>query len=434
MILDFDASPFITRCQRILESLPNASVLILQAAPEVTRNRDTHFPYRQESSFYYLTGFEEPDAFFILVKDQEGASQRHLLCRPKHEERELWEGFRWGPDAAKEVFGFDQSASSETFDDYLKPLLESTRHLYTDLSISQRLPGFDTLLQRLRRAGHALQWSDALPVIESLRRRKEPYEISLMRRAANISAEAHREAMRAARPGRYEYEMEAALSHTFLRYGSRAVAYPSIVASGANACILHYRDNRSMLQDGDLLLIDAGCEYSYYASDITRTFPVNGYFNTAQRDLYSLVLTAQETAIAALKPGMTWEEYQQLTLRTVVEGLKALELCEGTVESIIESGDYKRFYMHRAGHWLGLDVHDAGAYVNETGASIPLTPGMVLTVEPGCYVRPDERVPSAFWNTGIRIEDDVLITETGCEVLSHAVPKSIEAIEALMQK
>jgi len=432
MALDFDSTPFKNRCQALLDKLPNASLFILHAALEVARNRDTHFPYRQDSSFYYLTGFEEPESALILTKDAEGTTQRHLLCRAKHEERELWEGYRWGPDAAKEYFAFDQTAPIENFNEYLKPLLEKTQHLYSDLSQTTRLDGFNTLLQRTRRAGQTLQWNDALPLVETLRRRKDATELAFMRRAASISAEAHCDAMRATQSGRYEYEIEAALSHTFLRYGSRAVAYPSIVAGGSNACVLHYRDNTRQLNDGELLLIDAGCEYNYYASDITRTFPVNGRFNSAQRDLYTLVLTAQETAIAHLKPGVTWEEYQQLTLRTVVEGLQALKLCEGTVEAIIESGDYKRFYMHRAGHWLGLDVHDAGAYVDDSGRPIPLEAGMVLTVEPGCYVRPDERVPEAYWNTGIRIEDDVLITETGCEVLSFEVPKGIGEIEGLM--
>jgi Xaa-Pro aminopeptidase len=423
------------RCQAVLARMLPASVLVLYAAPEVIRNRDAHFPFRQDSHFYYLSGFTEPESMLILLKDREGMTSRHLLCRSKNEERELWEGFRWGEEAAKERFGFDGAASIETAEAYLKPFLEQISHLYVDLATESwaqqtRLGWLSTLL-RLRRQGQSLQLQDALPLIETLRRRKEADELVSMRRAATISAEAHCLAMRTTRPGKYEYEIEAVWLQHCLSQGAHAVAYPSIVAGGANACILHYRDNASSLNDGELLLIDAGCEYEYYASDITRTFPVNGRFNAAQRDLYTIVLKAQETVITELRPGITWEAYQQITLRAMVEGLKDIGLCKGSVDEIIESGDYKRFYMHRAGHWLGLDVHDAGAYLNEDNQPIVLEPGMVLTVEPGCYVRPSDATPEAFWNNGIRIEDDVLITETGCEVLTSGVPKTIEAVEAM---
>ncbi len=439
----FDPTFYQKRCEAFSALMPSSSLMLLQAAPEVIRNRDAHYPYRQDSHFFYLTGFEEPESIVILLKDKEGALQRHLLCRSKNEEREIWEGFRWGPDAAKERFGFSHTASIETFNDHIKPLLESIHHLYLDLSsllspLEIATPhsirhNFQTLLQRLRRYGHALHLHDALPFLEALRRTKAPHEIELMRKAALISADAHIKAMQATQPERYEYEIEAVLIQHFLTQGSHSAAYPSIVAGGANACVLHYRDNSSKLNDGEILLIDAGCEYEYYASDITRSFPVSGRFNAAQRDLYTIVLNAQETAIAHLKPGLRWEDYQTITLRSVVEGLKDLKLCEGSVDSIIESGDFKRFYMHRAGHWLGLDVHDAGSYFEPSGDSIPLAPGMLLTVEPGCYIRPDDRVPSDFWNIGIRIEDDVLITENGCEVISAKAPKQIADIENIMK-
>ncbi|MES2208080.1 MAG: aminopeptidase P N-terminal domain-containing protein [Pseudomonadota bacterium] len=442
MKTSFDFTLYQSRCETLGTLMPSSSLLLLQAAPEVIRNRDAHYPYRQDSHFFYLTGFEEPEAILILLKSKEGNLERHLLCRSKNEEREIWEGFRWGPEAAKERFGFNHTSSIETLNEHIKPLLESTEHLYLNLSaflspfeVNTPLSlqhNFNALLQRLRRYGHALHIHDAIPFIEALRRTKAPQEIELMRKAAHISAHAHIKAMQATQPGRYEYEIEAVLTQHFLANGSHSPAYSSIVAGGANACVLHYRDNSAPLNDGDILLIDAGCEYAYYASDITRSFPVNGRFSGAQRDLYTLVLNAQETAIQHLKPGLRWEEYQTITLRKVVEGLKDLKLCEGSVDGIIESGDFKRFYMHRAGHWLGLDVHDAGSYFEPSGESIALTPGMLLTVEPGCYVRPDDKVPPAFWNIGIRIEDDVLITESGCEVISAEVPKKISDIEAVM--
>jgi Xaa-Pro aminopeptidase len=261
---------------------------------------------------------------------------------------------------------------------------------------------------------------------------KDAHELHTMRAAAAISADAHVRAMRLAAPGRMEYEIEAELLHEFRRRGSQFPAYTSIVAGGANACVLHYRENNAVLRDGDLLLIDAGCELDGYASDITRTFPVNGRFSGPQRDIYALVLAAQHAAIDAVAPGRSWDEPHQAAIDVLVRGFIDLGLCEGTPEAVIESGDYRRFYMHRTGHWLGLDVHDVGDY-REAGQWRALREGMTLTVEPGCYIRPGPGVPEAFWNIGVRIEDDVAVTPEGCEVLTSGVPKSIEAIEALMR-
>lgn len=438
--LPWNPDIFIQRCSKLLAQLPNSSAFVLEAAPEVSRNRDSHYPYRQDSHFYYLSGFDEPEAIFILLKDHQGSTQRYLLCRPKNAERELWEGTRWGTDAAKEHFQFDEVLSIDHTESYLKTVLAQIKHLFTNLS-EKTIPTLSTLLPTLiqthRRVNRYFQHHDAIPYIESLRLRKDSTEIDIMRHAARISADAHRHAMAYTRPELYEYQIEGYLSQRFYQHGAQAVAYPSIVAGGANACILHYRTNNARLKSGEMLLIDAGCEFAYYASDITRTFPINGQFSAAQRELYQLVLHAQETAIASLTVGMTWERYQSITLETMVQGLIDIGLCEGSVESVIGSGDYKRFYMHRAGHWLGLDVHDAGSYLDASSNtqkdnSTQLAEGMVLTVEPGCYVRPDANVPKEFWNIGIRIEDDVLITSSGCEVLSRDVPKSIEAIESLV--
>lgn len=273
--------------------------------------------------------------------------------------------------------------------------------------------------------------ADVRKILDEMRLFKDEYELTLMRHAAKIAADAHRRAMKHTRPHLFEYEIEAELIHEFRRQGAMAPAYTSIVAGGRNACVLHYIENNTRLQAGDLLLIDAGCEYDGYASDITRTFPVSGRFTTVQRDLYQLVLSAQQAAIETVQPGRTWNDPHHAALVVLAQGFSDLGLCQGSVEAIIESEDYKRFYMHRTGHWLGLDVHDAGEY-KQAGAWRELKPGMLLTVEPGCYIRPADNVPNHFWNIGIRVEDDVLVTPQGNEILTATAPKAIMEIEELM--
>jgi Xaa-Pro aminopeptidase len=407
---------------------------LVPTAPEVARNRDSHFPYRHDSYFYYLSGFPEPEAIVALVAGPDG--DKHVLfCREKNAEREIWDGFRYGPDAAREIFGFDEAHPISELDQVLPDLAADRPALYTPLGMFDTWDRkiADTLNEVRNRVRSGVAAPDAIvdvrAQLDSMRLTKDLHEVALMRRAATISSGAHRRAMERTRPGWYEYQVEAELAHEFLHHGAQAVAYPSIVASGPNACVLHYRENNRKMVDGDLLLIDAGCEYQGYASDITRTFPVNGRFSGPQKDIYELVLASQLACLDAVKPGVDFHDYHKVAERVLAQGFIDLGLCHGTLDEVLESGTYKQFYMHRAGHWLGLDVHDAGLY-QVKGQSMKLAPGMVLTVEPGAYIRPAENVPEAFWNIGVRIEDDVLVTSSGVENLTAEAPKTVADVEA----
>jgi len=347
----------------------------------------------------------------------------------------VWDGFRYGPDAAREIFGFDEAYAFAAAPAKLADLAADQPALYTPLGL---FPAWDKqvtdLLNEVRgraRTGVAAPEAivDVRGPLDAMRLVKDEQELALMRRAAGISVGAHRRAMERTRPGWFEYQVEAELAHEFLRHGAQAVAYPSIVAGGPNACVLHYRDNNRQLQDGELLLIDAGCEYQGYASDITRTFPVSGRFAGPQKDVYELVLAAQLACLDAIRPGVAFHDYHKVAERVLAQGFVDLGLCKGTLDEVLETGTYKQFYMHRAGHWLGMDVHDAGLYQVQ-GASQQLRTGMVLTVEPGAYIRPADNVPEAFWDIGVRIEDDVLVTATGHENLTAATPKSVADVEA----
>lgn len=415
-------------------------IAAIPTAPAALRNADTHYPYRPDSHFYYLTGFPEPEAVVVLVAGaQAGDSRQILFCRDKNAEREIWDGFRYGPDAALEIFGFDETHSISELASKLNDETCDRPALYTPLGL---YPGWDqTVTATLNEVRNRVRTGIAAPeavvdvraAIAAMRVVKDAEELSLLRRAAEISSGAHRRAMARTRPGWFEYQVEAELAHEFLRLGAQAVAYPSIVASGPNACVLHYRDNDRQTQAADLLLIDAGCEYQGYASDITRTFPVGGRFNGAQKAVYELVLAAQLACIDAIRPGKAFHDYHQVAERVLAQGLIDLKLCEGSLDAVLESGAYKQFYMHRAGHWLGLDVHDVGLY-RVDGDSRLLEPGMVLTVEPGCYIRPADNVPEEFWDIGVRIEDDVLVTAEGSENLSAATPKTIADVEAACER
>jgi Xaa-Pro aminopeptidase len=360
-----------------------------------------------------------------------------LFCRARNPERELWEGVRNGPEGAKAAFGFDEAYPVESLDERMPKLLADQPALYyapgADAGWDARVMEWLNRVRAQTRTGVSApgEIRDVRTVLDEMRLIKDDGELAVMRRASSISAAAHERAMRATRPGRSEYEIEAELLYEFRRRGAQYPAYSPIVAGGINACILHYRDNNARLAEGDLLLIDAGCELDGYASDVTRTFPVSGKFSGPQKDIYQLVLAAQTAAIAAVKPGTRWDEPHDAAVRTLARGFVDLGLCRGTVEKVIETEDYKRFYMHRTGHWLGLDVHDAGEY-KSGGQWRCLEPGMTLTVEPGCYIRPGDDVPRQFWNTGVRIEDDVVVTAAGCEVLTAAAPKSVRDIEALV--
>ena len=419
-----------------LAAMLGDGVAIVPTAPERVRNRDAHYPYRYDSYFYYLTGFREPEA--VLVLSGGAAPQSVLFCREKNAEREIWDGFRYGPEAARAALGFDGAYAIAELDARMPDLLADRSavhvHLGADAAWDARVLGWINAVRGRARSGVAApqEIHDVRAPLDEMRLIKDEHELALMRRAGEISGAAHRRAMQAARPGATEYEIEAVLQHEFRRCGAQAPAYTPIVAGGANACVLHYVDNSASLGDDDLLLIDAGCELDGYASDITRTFPVNGRFSGPQRDVYELVLAAQAAAIAAVRPGACWNDPHDAAVKTLAQGFIDLGLLQGTLGGVLEQESYRQFYMHRTGHWLGLDVHDAGEY-KVGGAWRELRPGMVLTVEPGCYIRPVPGVPEAFANIGVRIEDDVLVTAQDPEILSASAPKGVADIEALMR-
>jgi Xaa-Pro aminopeptidase len=428
-----DSQIFLDRRKRLRDCL-NEGVAIVANGPEILRNRDSHYPYRFDSYFHYLTAFPEPEAVCVMLAGKEPRSI--LFCRDKDEEREIWHGYRYGPLAAKDAFGFDEAHSLTELDTMLPELLAGQPRLaYTvgdHPDWDARVMGWLKAVRAKTRTGVTApeEIIDLRRWLDEMRLIKDASELDIMRRAGAISSAAHRRAMARARPGKYEYEIEAELLHEFVRSGARHPAYSSIVAGGANACVLHYVENTSQLKDGDLLLIDAGCELEGYASDITRTFPVNGKFSGEQKAVYDIVLDAQLVAIDAVKPGAHWNAPHEAALRVLTQGMIDLKLLSGEVDGLIEQEAYKRFYMHRTGHWLGRDVHDAGEY-KQRGEWRALQPGMVLTVEPGFYIRPADDVPGLFHNIGIRIEDDVAVTETGREVLTSA-PKQVADIEAVM--
>lgn len=433
----FDPAPFVRRREQLLRQMhkQGRGVAIIPTSRETIRNRDTHHPFRFDSNFWYLTGFEEPDAVLVLLISD--TPQSLLFCRNKNVERELWEGFRFGPDAAREQFAFDGAFPLESLGEIVTEHLTGTRTLWHSVGISAEWDArIGRWLEQARGQARAGQQpptmiADWRALVEPMRRCKDDSEIALMQRAADIAANAHTRAMRACRPGLYEYQLDAELQYAFLQAGGHPPSYPSIIANGVNACVLHYTANNQALRDGDLVLIDAGCEVSGYASDITRTFPVNGRFSAAQRDLYEITLAAQLAAIEASRPGVAFHAPHDAALRVLAQGMIDLGLCQGNVDGVIESGDYRRYYMHRTSHWLGLDVHDAGPY-HEDDEWVRLQSGMTMTIEPGFYVRAADDVPAAFHNIGIRIEDDIVITDKGCRVMTDGAPKTVDAIEQLM--
>ena len=424
-------------------------VAVIATASELSRNRDSEFPYRHDSDFFYLSGFEEPGATLVIKVDQ-NSEETHLFCRPKNPEREIWDGIRLGPEAAPKMLGVDSAHSNAELDTKLSELLADQDAVYVRLAESaetdRRLRHWMKQVRQQARAGinPPSEFHDVEAMIHEMRLFKDVHEIEIMRRAAAISARAHIRAMQICKPGMREYQLEAELLHEFRNSGSQSVAYNSIVAGGANSCILHYRAGSTELRSGELCLIDAGCELDSYASDITRTFPVNGKFSGPQRALYDITLAAQEAAIAVTKPGNTFMQPHEAALKVLTQGLldeKLLKLTElGSVENAIETAAYRRFYMHRTSHWLGMDVHDVGSYREQNNINADaekpwriLRPGMVITIEPGLYVRPAEDIDEQFWNIGIRIEDDAVINDSGCELISRGVPVKADDIEALMK-
>ncbi|MEK9996105.1 MAG: Xaa-Pro aminopeptidase [Halieaceae bacterium] len=428
---------FARRRKNLMGMMDKHTIAIIPGAREVTRSRDTEYPFRQNSDLFYLTGFEEPDAVLVLVPGRR-QGQVVLFCRERDPDMELWNGYRLGPEGAVAYLGVDDAFPIDDLDEILPGLIEGTQRIYYSMGhddvFDQRVMGWVNQIRKLVRTGAAppADFTDLAFLLHEQRLIKSAAEVRVMRKAGEISAAAHVRAMQECQPGRYEYHLEAAIQRTFAEHGARFPAYNSIVGSGANACVLHYTENASKMRAGDLVLIDAGCEYQGYAADITRTFPVSGQFSTEQRAIYDLVLEAQRAAIAKVRPGNTWNQPHDATVRVITRGLIKLGLLRGKERELIKAEAYRDFYMHRAGHWLGLDVHDVGEY-RVDGRWRQLEPGMVLTIEPGIYVAADNtKVPKRWRGIGVRIEDDVVVTEQGCDVLTGDVPKRADEIEALM--
>ncbi|MEH6633866.1 MAG: Xaa-Pro aminopeptidase [Halioglobus sp.] len=435
--MSISKSEFARRRKNLMALMEPNSIAIIPSAREQVRSRDTEYPFRQDSDFYYLCGFVEPDAVLVLVPGRRHG-QFVMFCRERDQSMELWHGYRAGPQGVCDNYGADDAFPIGDIDDILPGLIEGRERVYYSMG---RSADFDRQIMewvnsiRDRQASGAVppgEFTDLDHMLHELRLYKSAAELRLLRRAGEITARAHQRAMRSCRAGMSEYQLEAELLHEFATSGARHPAYPSIVASGVNACTMHYVQNSSKMRDGDLVLIDAGCEFEYYAADVSRTFPVNGRFSREQRALYDLVLRAQLAAIAKIKPGNNWNQPHDASVRVITEGLVELGLLKGSVASLIKREAYRAYYMHKVGHWLGLDVHDVGDYRLE-GQWRLLEPGMVMTVEPGLYVSPHNTKVAKKWRgIGIRIEDDVVVTDQGCEVITAAVPKTIEEIEALM--
>ncbi|TYP63904.1 Xaa-Pro aminopeptidase [Stutzerimonas stutzeri] len=428
---------YVRRRKALMAEMEPNSIAILPAAPMYIRNRDVEHIYRQDSDFQYLSGFPEPEAVIALIPGREHG-EYVLFCRERDPARELWDGLRAGQDGAISEYGADDAFPIGDIDDILPGLIEGRSRVYYAIGSNQEfdhrlMEWINTIRSKARQGAQPPNEFVALDhLLHDLRLYKSANEVKVMRQAAEISARAHIRAMQASRAGLYEYHLEAELDYEFRKGGAKMPAYGSIIAAGKNACILHYRENDAVLKDGDLVLIDAGCEIDCYASDITRTFPVSGRFSTEQKAIYELVLAANEEAFKHIAPGKHWNEAHEATVRVITAGLVELGLLNGDVDELIAAEAYKPFYMHRAGHWLGMDVHDVGDY-KVGGEWRVLEPGMAMTVEPGIYIAADNQDVAKKWRgIGVRIEDDVVVTRHGCEILTNGVPKSVAEIEALM--
>lgn len=428
---------FTSRRKELMAQMEPNSIALLAAAPPRVRNNDADYPYRQSSDFYYLTGFTEPHALLALIPGRK-QGETVLFCQEKDPLRELWDGFLLGPEAASDELAVDDAYPISDIDDILPGLIEGRDRVYysmgkDDKFDDQVMEWVKVIRSKSKLGSHPPgEFLMLDPLLHELRLIKSKAEIKLMEQAAKISAEGHKRAMAACRPGAYEYELEAELLYAFKRNGSLAPAYTSIVAAGTNACTLHYNDNNAEIKEGDLILIDAGCEYEYYASDITRTFPATGKFSKEQKAVYEIVLKAQQAAIEAVKPGASWDAPHNASVKVITQGLIKLGLLKGTPAKLIKSEAYKEFYMHRVGHWIGMDVHDVGDYKIDDSWRL-LEPGMVTTIEPGIYISPNNKKVAKKWRgIGVRIEDDVLVTSKGHRVLSNGIPKTVTEIEQFM--
>jgi Xaa-Pro aminopeptidase len=435
--MDWELPVFAHNRKTLMERLGDSAAVFF-AAPELIRNNDVHHDYRQDSDFFYLTGFEEADAVLVLNPHADEGERVTLFLRERDPERVIWDGEMVGVDRAVATLGVEQALPIAELAAKLPGTLAGATRLYHDLG---KRPEDDAVItaallkaRRLRRQGKLTPGDVRAPLrlLHEIRLIKRPDEIEAMRAVAALNAEGHLRGMARTQPGDFEYQLQAEMEYAWALGGSRRAAYPSIVGSGPNACVLHYRPNSRQMRDGDLVLVDAGCELGYLASDVTRTWPVSGRFTESQRAVYQVVLDAQKAAIEACRPGITFDGVHDVAVRVLVEGMVALGLLSGEVDALIEDASYKRYYMHRTGHWIGMDVHDVGAYYID-GLSRPLLPGMVLTVEPGIYIAPDDaEAPAHLRGIGIRIEDDILVTEDAPENLSWAIPKEVAALEAII--
>jgi len=427
---------FTKRRRQLMRMMGRGGIAVLPAAPARIRNRDSEYSYRQDSDFHYLTGFDEPEAVAVLVPGRPNG-EFVLFCRERDPARAIWDGQRAGTEGAVELFGADDAFPISDIDEILPGIIEQCERVYYTLGthpdFDQRLIGWVAALrERGSAAGHTpAEFIGLDHLLHDLRLFKSRAEISAMRRAAKIAAAAHKRAMTACRPGLFEHELEAEFHHEFRRRGLH-MSYLPIVGTGANACTLHYIANDSQIGDGDLVLIDIGCEYDYYASDVTRTFPANGRFSEAQREIYEIVLEAHAAALECVAPGRHWNDPHEAAVKVITRGLRSIGLLEGRLPNLIRDGAYRPYFMHRTGHWLGLDVHDVGDYKVSDHWRL-LEPGMTLTVEPGIYIAPGARgVPKRWQGIGVRIEDDVVVTKDGHEVLTRDLPRGVEEIEALV--
>ena len=430
-------SEFPRRRKRLMDMMGNESIAIIPTSPVCIRNRDVEYPFRPDSDFYYLTGYAEPEAVIVLIPDRHHG-EFVLFCREKDPVMEIWNGHRAGLNGARAIYGADDAFPIEDMDEILPGLLEDRERIFytmgNDSAFDQRLLTWVNQVRARARAGVNApdEFISLTHILHDMRLYKSRYEIASMRKAAKITTAAHKRVMQTCRPGLMEYQLEAELLYEFTHRGARSPAYPSIVGSGANSCILHYTENSAELMDGDVILIDAGAEYDGYASDITRTIPVNGKFTPIQRAVYEVVLDAQHAAIEQVRPGNHWNDPHETVVRVMTAGMVKLGILKGNVRQLIKDREYTKYFMHRTGHWIGMDVHDVGDYKLD-GEWRMLEPGMVMTIEPGLYFAAGAKgLPKKFWNIGVRIEDDVLVTKNGCEVLSRDAPKSVDDIERLM--
>ncbi|MBX7229376.1 MAG: aminopeptidase P N-terminal domain-containing protein [Burkholderiaceae bacterium] len=439
-------APYLNRRKRLLAHMRNSNggIAIVANASQVMRNSDSDYPYRHDSSFYYLSGFTEPCSMLVLLS---GDTEKSILfCQEKDLEREIWDGYRYGPQAAQEQFGFDEAHDIAKLDELMPKLLANQPAVWSCVGNSladKQLAKWLNSLRKLSRKGELVPETvhNLCSVVDEMRLIKDAHEISIMRRAARISAGAHVRAMQVCKPGLREYQLEAELLHEFRKNAAEGPAYTTIVGTGANSCVLHYRAGNAQIQEGDMVLIDAGCELEGYASDITRSFPASGKFSGPQKAIYEIVLAAQADCINHIAPGRRFKDYHHAAKNTLARGLIDIGLLKGTVEGVIESGALGQFYMHGAGHWLGMDVHDAGLYTDRNATWVEgkerlsriLQQNMVLTIEPGLYIRPAVNIDREWWHIGVRIEDDAVVTEEGCELMSRYCPVEVDRIEGLMR-